>query len=57
MWEENWVLMGNFMLFNITFTISSKNEIILPGKGISLQTVHFTSLISITKFHVWEIAQ
>lgn len=57
MWEENWVLMGNFMLFNITLTISSKNEIILPGKGISLQTVHFTSLISITKFHVWEIPQ
>lgn len=57
MWEENWVLTGIFMLFNITLTISTKNEIILPGKGFSLQTVHFTSVISITKFHVWEIPQ
>lgn len=54
---ENWVLMGNFTLFTMTPAISSKNEIILPGKGVSFQTVHFTILVCIASIHVLEIPQ
>lgn len=55
--EENWVLMGNFTLFTMTLAISSKNEIILPGKGVSFQTVNLTVLICIANTHVLETAQ
>lgn len=55
--EEIWVLMGNFTLFTMTLAISSKNEMILPGKGASVETVHFTILICITSTPVLETPQ
>lgn len=55
--EENWVLMGNFTLFTLTLAISSKNEMVLPGKGVSFQTVHFTVLICIASTGVLEPPQ